>query len=103
VTVAVLAAPVVRAIQDQKVSPGVLGFLVVAAIGVATWLLIRSMNRQLHKISFSEDAIDRERQLPAIPEPGVPPSVDGAQAGGSTRTAADGDDGTGVAGDRGPG
>ena len=67
-TGAVLATPVVRAIQDNKVSPGVLGFLVVAALGVATWLLIRSMNRQLHKIDFSEDAIDIERQRSAVPE-----------------------------------
>jgi hypothetical protein len=48
VTGRVLAGPVVRAIEDNKVSPGVLGFLVVAALGVATWFLIRSMNRQLH-------------------------------------------------------
>jgi hypothetical protein len=65
---AVLAAPVVRAIQDQKVSPGVIGFLVVASLGVATWLLIRSMNRQLHKIDFAEDAIDVEHQLPPVAE-----------------------------------
>src|SRR6185295_13721953 len=76
VTAAVLAVPVVRAIEDQKVSPGVLGFLVVAAIGIATWLLIRSMNRQLHKISFSENAIDRERKRPPVPEPDVAAPAD---------------------------
>jgi hypothetical protein len=100
VTAAVLAVPVVRAIQDQKVSPGVLGFLVVAAIGVATWLLIRSMGRQLKKISFSEDAIDRERTLAPIPEPDLSATVDGPAAGGSSRAAAEGDDGNGVAGGR---
>jgi hypothetical protein len=71
VTGAVLAEPAVRAIADSKVSPGVLGFLVVAALGVATWLLIRSMNRQIRKISFSEDAIDLGRQAPPVPEPDV--------------------------------
>jgi hypothetical protein len=102
-TAAVLAVPVVRAIEDQKVSPGVLGFLVVAAIGIATWLLIRSMNRQLRKISFSEDAIDRERKLAPIPEPEVGAPVDGPPVDGSARAASEHDDGTGAGGDRLPG
>ena len=51
-----LPGPWCGPIQDSKVSPGVLGFLVVAALGVATWFLIRSMNRQLQKIDFSDDA-----------------------------------------------
>ncbi len=52
---------------DNTVSPGVLGFLVVALLGVATWLLVRSMRRQLKKID--------------IPEGGTPtrPDDDGAQ------------------------
>jgi hypothetical protein len=92
VTATALAGPVVRAIQDNKVSPGVRGFLVVAGLGVATWLLIRSMNRQLHKIDFKEDAIDRERHVSRVPEPDVAPEVEGPQADGSSRPAADGDD-----------
>jgi hypothetical protein len=72
VTGPLLAAPVVRAITDQQVSPGVLGFLVVAAIGVATWLLIRSMNRQLHKIDFTEETVE------APVEPAEPTKPDAA-------------------------
>jgi hypothetical protein len=83
----VVAGHVVRAIQDNKVSPGVLGFLVVAALGVATWLLIRSMNRQIHKIDFSEDAIDRDRRAAQIGEPDAP------GPDGPTHAAADGEDG----------
>jgi hypothetical protein len=64
----VLAGPAVRAIEDSKVSPGVLGFLVVAALGVATWLLIRSMNRQVRKVDFDEDAVERERRAAHVPE-----------------------------------
>ena len=48
----------VLAATDQDVSPGVLGFLVVAALGVATWLLIRSMNRQMRKIDLPDDRGD---------------------------------------------
>ena len=95
--------PVVRAIQDQKVSPGVLGFLVVAALGVATWLLVRSMTRQMRKIDFSEDAIDVARQT--RPDPGTV-AVGEAGAGepdkgpdGSPRAAAEGDDAAGPGGD----
>ena len=95
-----LAGPVVRAIQDNKVSPGVLGFLIVAALGVATYFLIRSMNRQLHKIDFSEDAIDRELRTTRVPDVELSPQVDGAQATDSAEPDADGDGGPGVAGDR---
>jgi hypothetical protein len=100
VTGTVLAGPVVRAIQDNKVSPGVLGFLIVAALGVATWFLIRSMNRQLHKINFSEDAIDRERRTARVPGVEQSPQVDGLQANDSAEPVADGDDDPEVAGDR---
>jgi hypothetical protein len=49
-TVAVLrSAP-----ADNSVSPGVLGFVVVALLGVATWLLVRSMRRQIKKIDIPE-------------------------------------------------
>jgi hypothetical protein len=40
---------------DNTVSPGVLGFVVVALLGVATWLLVRSMRRQIGKIDIPED------------------------------------------------
>ena len=37
---------------DNTVTPGVLGFMVVALLGVATYLLIRSMNRQIKRIDL---------------------------------------------------
>jgi hypothetical protein len=48
------AADVVLALDKNNVNPGALGFIVVALLGVATWLLIRSMQRQLGKIDFEE-------------------------------------------------
>ncbi|HET9946341.1 MAG TPA: hypothetical protein VFR56_11880 [Actinomycetes bacterium] len=65
----------VLAVDDQDVSPGVIGFLVVAALGVATWLLIRSMNRQIRKIDLPDDPDDTrdasgtDSDLPDGPEP----------------------------------
>jgi hypothetical protein len=48
-------------VTDQDVSPGVLGFLMVAAIGVATYFLIRSMRRQLKKIDIPEGGTPTRR------------------------------------------
>jgi hypothetical protein len=47
------AAQVV-ALDESKVTPGLTGFLVVAALGVALWLLLRSFLRQLRRIDFEE-------------------------------------------------
>jgi hypothetical protein len=45
--------------DSDQVAPGLLGFLVVAAIGAATWFLIKSMNKQLKKIDFDESETAR--------------------------------------------
>jgi hypothetical protein len=47
-----------RAVEESNVNPGLLGFVVVALLGVATWLLIRSMNRQIKKIDLPDDSPD---------------------------------------------
>ncbi|ARF78919.1 hypothetical protein ACIG0C_04705 [Kitasatospora aureofaciens] len=43
------------AVDDAKVTPGLLGFVVFAALGVATWFLAKSMNRQFKKVDFTEE------------------------------------------------
>ncbi len=45
----------VLGVDDNTVSPGVLGFLVVALLGVATYLLIRSMGRQIKRIDLPDE------------------------------------------------
>lgn|GEM_PF-1524294 len=47
--------------DTTQVSPGLLGFLVVAAIGFALYLLIKSMNKQISKIQVPHEA-DLERE-----------------------------------------
>ena len=37
-------------VSDNDVTPGVLGFLVVAGMGLALWFLLKSMSKQLKKI-----------------------------------------------------
>jgi hypothetical protein len=50
-TFGVLAAVAAAAPAGDQVAPGVLGFLVVAAMGVALVFLLRSMNKQFRKIT----------------------------------------------------
>ncbi|MER6102153.1 hypothetical protein ABT115_07370 [Streptomyces sp. NPDC001832] len=38
----------------DKVTPGLLGFLVFAALAVGVWLLMKSMNRHMGKVDFEE-------------------------------------------------
>ena len=49
-TFGVLAAVAASSPSSDDVTPGLLGFLVVAAMGVALFFLLRSMNKQFRKI-----------------------------------------------------
>jgi hypothetical protein len=50
-TFGVLAAVAASSPPSDDVTPGVLGFLVVAAMGVALFFLLRSVNKQFRKIT----------------------------------------------------
>jgi hypothetical protein len=50
-TFGVLAAVAASSSASNEVAPGVLGFLVVAAMAVALVFLLRSMNKQFRKIN----------------------------------------------------
>jgi hypothetical protein len=50
-TLGVLAAVAASSSSSDNVAPGVLGFLVVAGMGVVLVFLLRSMNKQFHKIT----------------------------------------------------
>jgi len=57
-TFGVLAAAVAASSPpSDDVTPGVLGFLVVAAIGVALVFLLRSMNKQFRKIAPKDETV----------------------------------------------
>ena len=55
-TFGVLAAVAAAQPASDEVTPGVLGFLVVAAMGVALVFLLRSMNKQFRKITPEAEA-----------------------------------------------
>ena len=66
-----LLASGVLAVDESKVTPGLLGFVVVALLGVATYFLIRSMNRQIKRIDLPDEQKD-ESADDAEDEPGHP-------------------------------
>ena len=48
----------VLAVNEDQVTPGVVAFLIVAALGVTLFFLIRSMNKQIRRIEApSEDEL----------------------------------------------
>ncbi len=59
---------VILAVNEDQVTPGVVAFFIVAALGVTLWLLIRSMNKHISRIEApSEDDLrqaewERRRQ-----------------------------------------
>ncbi|HEV2258150.1 MAG TPA: hypothetical protein VGS06_33880 [Streptosporangiaceae bacterium] len=77
-TLAAFAAAAASSTASNDVEPGVLGFLVVAAMGVALVFLLRSMNKQFRKITPDPDAPDGEQ--PNGEQPGGE-HADGEQAG----------------------
>jgi hypothetical protein len=45
-----VSAAALLAVPADKVTPGALGFVIVVALGVALYLLVRSMNKQIARI-----------------------------------------------------
>ncbi|MET9493347.1 hypothetical protein [Streptomyces sp. NPDC006552] len=41
-------------VDENKVTPGVLGFIVFAVMALAVWGLMKSMNRHMRKVDFKE-------------------------------------------------
>jgi hypothetical protein len=46
--------PLAKDLDENKVTPGVLGFVVFAAMGIAVWMLMKSMHRHMNKVDFEE-------------------------------------------------
>jgi hypothetical protein len=45
-------------VDENKVTPGVLGFIVFAVMALAVWGLMKSMNRHMGKVEFKETPDD---------------------------------------------
>jgi hypothetical protein len=75
--------PLAKEVDDDKVTPGVLGFIVFAVMALAVWVLMKSMNRHMGKVDFKEPEKDRTD----VDEPG------GAARRGGSSTKKSGDSG----------
>ena len=59
--------PLAQELDEEKVTPGVLGFIVFAVIGLAVWLLMKSMYRHMNKVDFQEPAEESRASRSARP------------------------------------
>jgi hypothetical protein len=58
----VMTTGLLSAVDASDVTPGLLGFVVIALLAGATYLLIRSMNRrQIRRIDLPDDPADDDR------------------------------------------
>ncbi len=71
-TLGVLAAVAASSSASDNVYPGVYGFLIVAGIGVALVFLLRSMNKQIRKVSPPPGADDGEEAKDPAEDPNAP-------------------------------
>ncbi|QFR00016.1 hypothetical protein F9278_31975 [Streptomyces phaeolivaceus] len=46
--------PLAKEVDEDKVTPGVLGFIVFAVMALAVWGLMKSMNKHMGKVDFKE-------------------------------------------------
>ncbi|GGJ08929.1 hypothetical protein GCM10010121_019120 [Streptomyces brasiliensis] len=46
--------PLAKEVDENKVTPGVLGFIVFAVMALAVWGLMKSMNKHMQKVAFKE-------------------------------------------------
>ncbi|MGI5437459.1 hypothetical protein ACQEV4_08370 [Streptomyces shenzhenensis] len=53
--------PLAKEVDENKVTPGVLGFIVFAVMALAVWGLMKSMNKHMQKVDFKE-APDAKRE-----------------------------------------
>ncbi|GGZ56283.1 hypothetical protein GCM10010344_22770 [Streptomyces bluensis] len=51
--------PLAKELDEDKVTPGVLGFIVFAVMALAVWGLMKSMSKHMRKVDFEEAPDDR--------------------------------------------
>ncbi|MFJ7148728.1 hypothetical protein ACIQVT_11050 [Streptomyces sp. NPDC100445] len=65
-------APLAKELDENKVTPGVLGFIVFAVMALAVWGLMKSMSKHMRKVDFKESPAadpDRPADRPTTPTP----------------------------------
>lgn len=69
-------------VDENKVTPGVLGFIVFAVMALAVWGLMKSMSKQMNKVDFKEGADPKaESTAESKAESGAAPAEPKAKQG----------------------
>jgi hypothetical protein len=64
--------PLAKEVDENKVTPGVLGFIVFAVMALAVWGLMKSMNKHMGKVDFRTEP-EPDRDAPGSADPGPRP------------------------------
>ncbi|GGU82488.1 hypothetical protein GCM10010260_13860 [Streptomyces filipinensis] len=54
--------PLAKEVDQNKVTPGVLGFIVFAVMALAVWGLMKSMSKHMRRVDFKEAPEPGEKQ-----------------------------------------
>ena len=65
-------ATLAKEVDEDKVTPGVLGFIVFAAMALAVWALMKSMSKHMGKVDFKETSDPADPQGEAAGSGGTP-------------------------------
>ncbi|MEU0191684.1 hypothetical protein ABZ250_17710 [Streptomyces afghaniensis] len=68
-----------KEVDEDKVTPGVLGFIVFAAMALAVWALMKSMSRHMNRVDFTQVPDPKAEQAE---QPGPEPEPADAEASG---------------------
>ncbi|MCE7045628.1 hypothetical protein [Streptomyces purpurascens] len=78
-----------KEVDEDKVTPGVLGFIVFAAMALAVWALMKSMSRHMNRVDFTQVPDPKAEQAEAEPEPESKGTAESA-AGSAKKPSANG-------------
>ncbi|MGI5428289.1 hypothetical protein [Streptomyces sp. CA-179760] len=82
-----------KEVDEDKVTPGVLGFIVFAAMALAVWALMKSMSRHMNRVDFTQVPDPKAEQAEAEAESEPQPESKGAAesaAGSAKKPSANG-------------
>ncbi|WP_307177200.1 hypothetical protein [Streptomyces africanus] len=58
-----------KEVDEDKVTPGVLGFIVFAAMALAVWALMKSMSRHMNRVDFTQVPDPKAEQADPAEQP----------------------------------
>ncbi|PRH79613.1 hypothetical protein C6N75_08500 [Streptomyces solincola] len=78
--------PLAKELDENKVTPGVLGFIVFAVMALAVWALMKSMNRHMKRVDFEETPEDASANAAASSDARTPAASGTGSAGAGETT-----------------